>query len=138
MRQTRRENRRGQVLILLLAAGLGGSALIGAGIFATGKSIGEIEDRVDNAVGDKSRRKSAENVLDAWKKEAETFLEDNAKRRDKLVTTLERHDARPEELRALFDEMRTSNHKIQEQVLTRRFELKSILTREEWERVFPR
>jgi hypothetical protein len=138
IRASRRTNRRGQALILLLAAFLCGSGLIGVGVFATGKSIDDIGVRVGSAVADKNRCKSAENVLDAWKLESETFLAESAKRRDKLVTTLERHDARPEELRAIFDEMRAANQKLQREVLSRRFELQAILTREEWERVFPR
>ncbi|MBI5364616.1 MAG: hypothetical protein HZA53_15680 [Planctomycetes bacterium] len=138
IRRVRNPKQRGQILVLLLASILGGSGLIGVGLFATGSSIDDIEDRVDAAVGDASRRKSAEAVLQAWREEGERFLEANAERREQLLERLERHDTTPGDLNTRFVGMQAANQKIQGTVLDRRFELKALLTPEEWRKVFPR
>jgi septal ring factor EnvC (AmiA/AmiB activator) len=137
IRPVRTTTRSGQILILLMASLLGGSAVIGAGMLATGSTIGEIQDRVDERVSDKARRKSCDQVLESWKKDSEKFLEANAERRDGLLVALERHATEVGELQGHFSRMQAANQKIQATVLDRRFALKQLLTREEWQKVFP-
>jgi len=134
IRPVRTTTRSGQILILLMASLLGGSAVIGAGMLATGSTIGEIQDRVDERVSDKARRKSCDQVLESWKKDSEKFLEANA---DGLLVALERHATEVGELQGHFSRMQAANQKIQATVLDRRFALKQLLTREEWQKVFP-
>lgn len=128
--------RSGQILILLMAMLLGGSAVLGAGIFATGSTIGEIQDRIDHSVTDKARRKSCDKILEAWKEDSDKFLEANAERREKLLVDLERHSTQVGELQAHFSRLQAANQKIEATVLDRRFALKELLTREEWQKVF--
>jgi BioD-like phosphotransacetylase family protein len=138
IRRSALASRRGQILVLLLYTLLGGSGLIGVGIFATGRSIDALEDRIEDVVTDKSRRKSAQQVLATWEKQGEAFLDEHAERREQLLEKLERHATRPAELRALFGAMSAANQQIQTRVLDQRFALKALLTRAEWEQLFPR
>ena len=138
-RSLRPRRQDGQVLVLLLAwMFLGGSALICVGMFGIGRSIDEIQDRVGQVVGDQARRQSANQVLDAWRRDGESFLEAGAERRKQLFRKLEDHATRPEGLRALFAELQQENHKAQAQALGYRFGLRDVLTREEWAQVFAR
>lgn len=133
-----RSAKRGQVLVLLLVALMGGSSLMAVGMMGTGRSVDEIADSVDQHVHDKSRRKAAEGVLQAWKEDGERFLKGNAKRREELLTKLHQHSTTREELHRLLLEVRSAHHQVQKTALDHRFALKAQLTREEWERVFAR
>lgn len=131
-----RASKRGQVLVLLLVALMGGSSLMAVGMMGTGRSVDEIADSVNQHVHDKSRRKAAEAVLEAWKEDGERFLKGNAKRREQLLKHLHQHSTTREELHLLLSEIRSAHHQVQKTTLDHRFALKAQLTREEWQRVF--
>ena len=73
-----------------------------------------------------------------WKDESEGFTKKYAKTREELLQVLERHDATPGEVSAVFDKVQATNLEVVTRVVDRRFALRDSLTREEWKQVFPR
>jgi len=129
-------NQHGQILIILLGALFLGGATLAAGVFGTGKSLGDVGKSVKKQVADESRRNAAREVIGRWSSDVKGFLKQSGHRQKTLAKLMRRHDATRPELTAVISEQASASDELDRRALDYRFALKEQLTREEWGRVF--
>jgi hypothetical protein len=133
---TLQTNQRGQVLIILLGVLFLGGATLAAGVFGTGKSLGDVGKAVKKQVADENRRDAAREVISRWSSDVDGFLKQTGHRQKTMTKLMRRHDATRPELTAVISEQALASDEIDRRALDYRFALKEQLTREEWGRVF--
>jgi hypothetical protein len=131
---TPRRTQRGQTLILIFL----GTLLIGSTASAVlgGHSVPEIRERVRDVMTDQTQRAAVDLTMDKFEVSSKRFATDRAKFEEDAFAAFARHDATPEQFRALTDRADALGLAAHKDLLDLRFELRSQLSDAQWRAVF--
>ena len=127
---------RGQVLVILVGALFLGGAGLAAGVMASGDSLKKMEKSIKSLQLDDVREDRALDVLKRWKKAAKPVHKAHSKTRDVLMDLLGDQYTSAEALAEVFSEQADHTNSAEVQVAAFREELRAILNKSEWDRVF--
>jgi hypothetical protein len=129
------QRQRGQVLVIIVGTlFLGGS--LSAGIISSGKALKAMKSDIEALQLDEPREDRALDVIKRWKAAAKPVLKTHAKQSDEILELLMDQYTTAEALTVKFSAQNENNANADSQVLALREELRSILSKEEWNRVF--
>lgn len=127
---------RGQVLVILVGALFLGGAGLAAGVMASGDSLKKMEKSIKALHLDDEREDRALDVIKRWKKAAKPVHKAHSKTRDVLMDLLGDQHASAEALAEVFSQQADRTNSAEVQVAAFREELRGILSKSEWDRVF--
>jgi hypothetical protein len=126
---------RGQVLILIFGAMFLGGGLA-AGVFSSGTALKDMKKDIKQLDLAAHREKQALDILEGWKDTVKPRWKANEKRVDELFSLLEKQHTPAATLEELFVEQAGDVAEAEASVLMLRDELRTVLNRDEWTRVF--
>lgn len=127
---------RGQVLVILVGALFLGGAGVAAGVMASGDSLKKMEKSIKSLQLDDARKDRALDVLKRWKKAAKPVHKAHSKTGDEIMDLLKDQHVSAEALAQVFSEQADHTSSAEVQVVAFRDELRAILSKNEWDRVF--
>ena len=125
------------LIALLLSYVLGGGGAPFSGVLTTA-TLKDLGNRVSTFVTDPSRAARAAEILSSAQKDAKKFEKAYAESGKNLSRYYRDHKQNGARMMAEIRSLERRWETAQTKVLALRFELKSNLTKEEWERIFPR
>ncbi len=122
------------MLVALLTAllFLGGSSALSSGM------ISDAQDNVKQIMAKNDQRKAALNVLKQMEKRTKAQNKITNKFSKQLGKALSDHDFAIEDFDRMWDDYHKDRSSFQRDLIDLRFELKEHISREEWEKLFPR
>ena len=127
---------RGQVLIIIVGTLFLGGAGLATGALSSGDTLKAMNKDIKALNLDDAREDQALDVLKRWKKAAKPVWKAHSKKGDEILDLLEDQHTMEVELRELFAEQADNTADANVQVAGIREELRAILKKDEWDRVF--
>jgi hypothetical protein len=128
---------RGQVLIIIFGAMFLGGGLA-AGALSSGAALKAIKKEIKALELDGNREEQALDILDRWKQAVKPVMKTHPKRSDEIIKLLEDQHASAAAFMALFSTQTREMQSAEAQVLMIRDELRTVLRKDEWQRLFAR
>jgi hypothetical protein len=130
-----RHAQRGQVLVIVLGAlFLGGG--MAAGALSSGSTLKQLGKDIKALELDESREDRALDVLKRWQKSVKPMWKTHSKRTDEVIELLEDQYTTAETIREIFQLQSGDMADAELVVLGYREELRTVLGKDDWERVF--
>jgi NCAIR mutase (PurE)-related protein len=126
---------RGQVLVIVVGSIFLGGGLA-AGALSSGATLKAIKKDIKSLEIDASREEQALDIVKNWKKAVKPVWKSQAKHSDQIVKLLQNQHTTAEAVAEQFALQTSEIAGTEAQVLELRDQLRSVLTRDEWERVF--
>lgn len=133
MRSIRRQH--GQVLIIIFGAIFLGGGLA-AGVLSSGTALKAMKKEIKALELDENREEQALDILDRWKKAAKPVMKTHSKRSDEIIKLLEEQHTSGAALKGLFSKQTSEMQDAEDQILMIRDELRTVLSKDEWGRLF--
>jgi len=124
------------LMALLAAYFLGGGGV--AGSILTSASVKNLSSQVEMVVDDPARADQAQELFAQLRKEVKAFEKGFAKSGKRLTKAYKDHAADVAEALLVLDELNSGWTQSQQSALDLRFELKELLTEDEWAALFPK
>jgi hypothetical protein len=110
-------------------------------VFGCGRSstppLGQTEALIKKNVSDEGQRKKALDVVGQMQKEIESMADERRKAGGSLEQLLDKRSTHADELESALQALSAKDQATRDKLLQLRFDLKSVLTAEEWAKVFP-
>jgi hypothetical protein len=135
MKAIRRQQ--GQVLIIIFGAILLGGGLA-AGALSSGTALKAMKKEIKALELDENREEQALDILDRWKKAVKPVMKTHSKRSDEVIKLLDEQHTSSAALTGLLSRQTIEMQDAEDQVLMIRDELRTVLRKDEWQRLFAR
>jgi hypothetical protein len=110
-------------------------------VFGCGRSstppLSQTEALIKKNVSDEGQRKKALDVVGQMQKEIESMADARRKAGSSLEQLLDKRSTHADELGSALQALSAKDEATRDKLLQLRFDLKSVLTAEEWAKVFP-
>ena len=130
-----RHRQHGQVLIIIVGAVFLGGGLA-AGALSSGTALKAMKKEIKALELDGNREEQALDILDRWKKAVKPVWKTHSKRSDEIIKLLEEQHASAAAFMELFSAQTSEMQDAEAQVLMFRDELRTVLSKDEWGRLF--